>query len=71
MLKFLLLRATTAAASMAIGEAGKIGRAPLAAGAQRRMATRGFFVSRCKAEGGGKNRAAPLRQADQGDAGPG
>jgi len=54
MSKFLLLRATTAAASMAIGEAGMIGRAPLAAGAQRRMATRGFFVSRCKAEGGGK-----------------
>ncbi|WP_336944153.1 hypothetical protein [Sphingomonas panni] len=54
MSKFLLLRATTAAASMAIGEAGMIGRAPLAAEAQRRMATRGFFVSRCKAEGGGK-----------------
>jgi hypothetical protein len=42
MSKFLLLRATTAAASMAIGEAGMIGRAPLAAEAQRRMATRGF-----------------------------
>lgn len=39
---------------MAIGESGTIGRAPLAAGAQRRMATRGFFASRCKAEGGGK-----------------
>src|SRR3546814_5946836 len=39
---------------MAIGEAGMIGRAPLAAEALRRMAARGFFASRCKAEGGGK-----------------
>ena len=52
--------ATPAAASMAIGEAGTIGRAPLAAEAQRRMATRGFFASRCKAEGGGKKLATDV-----------
>ncbi|UVO49962.1 hypothetical protein M0208_05290 [Sphingomonas sp. SUN019] len=45
---------------MAIGEAGTIGRAPLAAGTQWRTAARGFFASRCKAEGGGKKPRAAV-----------
>ncbi|MGN5375778.1 hypothetical protein [Sphingomonas hankookensis] len=56
---------------MAIGEAGTIGRAPLAAEAQRRMATRGFLLRDAKPKAAEKGRAAALRQAERGEAGPG
>ncbi|WP_454888833.1 hypothetical protein [Sphingobium indicum] len=67
---FPMLEAATAAASMAIGESGRSDahRAGLPA---RGTARRGFFASRCKAEGGGKKPLdALLRQDDRGAAGP-